>query len=280
MNKKLLLMILLVLVALTLSSCSLAIEGEPVITDPTQYENEEPRLRGYVLSFRSYEINGIHMDFGLDPSNPFMIYENHSILGNANTTEYIKGNGIFGVLYIENVIDHARSSKIETEIILGNKFLNSIMDIRQVVYDPKTDQLNIIDNTYGHMLSSMNIGLKLGIKSELKENDKIIHSFEFEINVKFVDELISMKVIEYDKNNTLIKETITIDSDDYTLTAQQDTDYVIVEEVYKNIKNEIYVKRAIFSKGENYTDTYYIPLMFTNEIGYVENNQKIKLIFT
>lgn len=279
MSKKIVLMILVIFAGFSLSSCSLAIEDEPVIDNPMEDIHNEPRLRGYVLSFRSLD-DSINIDLGLDSSNPFMIYEHHYKLSNHDVVEYIQGNAIMNVKYHENIVEQARSTKVETEIILNHKFIHSILDVKQVVYDPETDQLSLKEYTYGHMLSSVNSGLKIGVKNEIKENDLIIYSFEFELKVTFVDELLSVKALEYDINNTLLKETVYSDLNDYILETMDDTDYVMVEEEYKKANNEIYKKRTIYSRGEVYNNIKYIQLMFTNEIGYVENNKSIKLIFT
>ena len=279
MNKKIVLLILSVLLGFLLSSCSLAVDREPMVSNPFDEFKNEPQLKGYVISFRSYD-QGVNFNMGLDQENPFIFYEHENNTNPESYTEMIRGNAIFTPLIKFNQSDNFRSTEVDTYIILGPKFRNTIMEIQQVLIDPTNKELSIESFTYGHMLSDLNIGLKISQQRELKENNIVTYLFKFNIEIKFVDELLSVSVIEYDVNNLFLKKTIYDQYDNYSQDTLDMTDYVIVEEEFQKTSGDKYIKRTIYSRGENYSNTHYIPLMFVNEIGYVENNKSIELTFT
>jgi len=279
LSRKIVLIILGLLAVFMLSSCSLALDRNPDVSNPMDEFVNKPRLKGYVISFRSY-IDGVELNMELDSNNPFMLYENINNSLGESYVEYIQGNAIFMPSIKHDASDDMRSIELETYIILGPKFNNTIMDIQQVLVDPITNELSLNDFSYGYMLSYPNIGLKISQQAEYKENDLVIDAFKFEIDVRFVDTLLSVDILEYDKDNIFLKSTIYESFGNYDLDTLENTEYIIIEEEYLNKDEETYIKRTIYSRGENYNNTFYFLLMFTNEIGYVENNKSIKIIFT
>jgi len=279
MNKKTILIIMIALLGFFLSSCSLAVDREPVVSNPLDELKNESQLKGYIISFRSYD-QGVNFDMGLDQENPFIFYEHENNTNPISYTEMIQGNAIFTPLIKYNHSDNLKSTEVDTYIILGPKFRNTIMEIQQVLINPTSKELKVESFTYGHMLSEINSGLKISQQSEFKEDNIVTYSFKYNIEVRFVDQLLTVNVLEYNSENLLIKKTFYDQSGNFNQDTLDDTDYVILEEEYQKANGDLYVKRTIYSRGENYTNTHYFLLMFTNEIGYVENNKSIKLIFT
>ena len=280
MNKKITLLILITLLCIGLSSCSLAVEGEPEITTPDNNFFNQTELKGYVISFRTYD-DGVNFDMGLDSENPFMLYEYENKTSEPSYIEMIQGNAIFMPLikYYEN--DEMKSTEIESYIILGPKFRNTVMDVQQVIEDSESKELKINKQAYaGYMLSEINMGLTVTHQVEVKKNDIVEYLFKYHVEVRFVDELQSVEVLEYSSDNILLRNTVFEENGNFDQNSLEETDYVIIVEKYKKSNNDIYVKRTIYSRDEKYSNTHYFPLMFTNEIGYVENNKSIKLIFT
>jgi len=279
MNKKIVLLILGVLLGFLLSSCSLAVDREPMVSNPLDEFKNEPQLKGYVISFRSYD-QGVNFDMGLDKENPFIFYEHENNTNPESYTEMIQGDAIFTPLIKFNQSDNFKSTEADTYIILGPKFRNTIMEIQQVLINPINKELKVESFTYGHMLSEINSGLKISQQSEFKENNVVTYSFKYNIEVKFVDQLLSVSVLEYNSENLLLEKTVYNQCGNYDQDTVGETSYVILEEEYQKANGDLYIKRTLYSRDENYTNTHYFLLMFTNEIGYVENNKSIRLIFT
>lgn len=279
MIKKILFVILSAFIGFVLASCSLAVDREPMVSNSPDEIKNEANLKGYVISFRSYD-QGVNFDMGLDSENPFILYEHENISEIESYTEMIRGNAIFTPLIKFNQSDNLKSTEIDSYIILGPKFRNTIMEVQQVLINPNNNELKIESFTYGHMLSDINSGLKISQQSELKENNIVTYLFKYNIEVRFVDELVSVSVIEYSKDNVLLNMTVYDQYGSYDQDTLSETDYIILEEEFRKANGDLYSKRSIHTKGENYTNIVHIPLMFTNEIGYVENNKSIKLLFT
>ena len=279
MSKRIILIILGIFSVLFLSSCSLAVDREPELSNPTDEIQNQPRLKGYLISFRTY-MDGVEFDMGLDSNNPFMVYENINNSLGVSYVEYIQGNAIFMPSIKHNAYDDMRATELETYIILGPKFNNTIMDIQQILMDPITNEPSLNDSDFGHMLSFPNIGLKITQQDEHKVNDIVIDSFKFEVEVRFVDDLLSVNILEYDVNNNYLKHTEYDSYGRYDLNTLENTEYIIIEEEYRGYNDNIYIKRTIYSRDENYSNTFYFPLMFTNELGYVENNKSVMIKFT
>lgn len=277
MNKKYLITIVLFLLSFGLSGCSLVTNEDPEANLINNNENQL-KLVGYVLSvhFANSEV----LDLGLDENNPFLYYEE---LISEGTTHMLQGNAIFCPnIYIDNT-DYGTSTSVETYILLGSKFEDAIIYLRDVYRDPTTNEISLGENQMGYSMSFFGgySGGYITVKheAELKTNDIVVYGFTFELKFEFVADLQFVKVLEYNQEHELIHTTLIDTLDDYEINTLETTEYVTIEEQYKNINEEINYQRTTYSRGESYSDSHTFLLKFTNETGYVFNNKAITINF-
>lgn len=103
------------------------------------------------------------------------------------------------------------------------------------------------------------------------ENNKI--KYEFSFKCILIDELVEMKIIEYDDQTNKISETIIDNQKEYTIS--ESCLYIVIEEKLKDLNDNYYTnKKIIFNDEINRTYSYTIKR--TNEFLYANENIIIK----
>lgn len=153
-------------------------------------------------------------------------------------------------------------------LLLGPSLQEKMIQIYPI-YKGKSEPENHGD---GVMLSIGSV-MKNTYQTTYVEND-IIHQIQIELNLKIINELKEVHIIEMDNTNTMIKKTV-LDSPRNEIHLHEDTTYGILESYYMNQNQEMIIERQFFDRQTN----PYFQLHFLNTYGIVTHESVLHLIF-
>ena len=191
---------------------------------------------------------------------------------NDNINENISFCGIVGIAN-----DNYESTEFNIDDYLGKKYFgcskiyrdssyfNTIMNLKDSYYSVSSDYVyaqgdiylsknavkidyyyvyyNLIEKEYIYK-KDVTVGVNDSFKNTSRfydENDKI--EYEFSFNYILIDELVEMKIIEYDNQANKISESIIDNQKEYTI--NENCLYVVIEEKLKDLNDNYYTNKKI-----------------------------------
>lgn len=230
--------------------------------DITYYEwFDEPILYGFYIAFRDKNGDPIE-EFNKDVKSAEAIAD--------YATPYYDENGV--KVYTNNVGANVFADskekvsnigyELENTLYFTYELLGAVACVDFVYFDVKTQEVSTYDNA-GHQLSDIGYSSTFGeqhlsdirFNGQMKEYEERFDS-NIKLNMKYLDYLTGVKILEYGTNNELIKSTdIAKAESEITYAVGEGCDYVVIEEEY-TVKNdeahngETYCERTLINKSK------------------------------
>lgn len=224
-----------------------SIEDEPIDTfvgfivldeeGINQYENNDNKTEAvYNL------LDGIYPFEFIDVLNKEQMFLNRNKIFNRKIKNFA-----IGIEYIEGTVYFNTT----------DKFLLSIGTIR----------LSQDDNyylTFDNIMVDSNITIT---NDNIIFGDKSItnRTYQYNLKVQHVDTLTSINLLQYDNEFKLIKKESLIDLN--TLTLEEETLYIVIEEIYEGVSGDNYLRKIKIEHYEIDKEYYYITHKFNDVFG-------------
>lgn len=222
---------------------------------------EEPLLYGFYVTFNDREGNPIEeLNKNVKSEEAIAIYATPYYDNGVRVyTDNIGANVFADVKEKEG----GNSFELESTLYFTYELLGAVATVEWVCYDEKTREVYFDGIPAGHQLSDIGFSSThteqhlsdSRFNGQMKEYEHKFDSY-VKLNMKYLDYLTGVRVLEFNANNELIKHTdIARFESEKTHIAGEDCEYVIIEEEY-TVKNdearngETYCERTLISKSK------------------------------
>lgn len=270
--KKILTVLIGIVLTITLSGCSLALEDD--YYEQIEVEEDEDFYIPSRIEFKMFEgeLNNTEIDvseyFYIDFSCSDQTVWDDCLATNIGTS--IESAGTIFDTY-SNTINGVVQPDVNT-IIINLTFYalekRNLSLYSTFILENRNGNEQRVDQTGVDFAT----GVTLNGKVSGTKEDGTVYSVDYTFNYVTIDELSLVTVRQYDKDDQLLEETV-IEKDSIleTLTLNPSTEYYFVIEDYID-SNEIEYQERIYKDAE---DPFYYLYKFTNAEGFLEGDRLI-----
>lgn len=238
-----------------------------IIENETYFD--EALLTGFYLTFSDKSgnpIDSLNKDFGSPEAVAWYYYtysdefgkevitsnDHADVFGNGKATESM--NMALGLEKIE----------LESTLCYTYELLDAVACVDWVYFDPHSKDLSLSDGSEsisfmlddtGIWSTSRSQNLSETRYSSFDEEYQATFDSQIKINFEYIDYLTGVKILEYDKNNQLIKTSdFTGNNRSETFTVGENCEYAVIEEEFTVMsgdeKDEKHYERTLIDKSE------------------------------
>lgn len=236
-------------------------------------ENQTPTERK--AKFDSDLLCGFHLTFYDDIEKPieelnkplesgeavasYLIREHREELGGYDRLSGYEGADIF--LTVERKISdiksdnsHTNEIEIEETLFLTCEYTGKYVCAQWLYYNEDTKEISHEDNLYTNVGNSVKVPQNLTAEGVDKNGETYTINYNASVtfNIKRIDCLTGVKILEYGSDNEVIKTTEFINDGkhgDYT--PNENCEYVVVEEEYTNRDGGKYRERTLINRDKD-----------------------------
>lgn len=219
---------------------------------------DEPILYGYYLTFS--DKNGEPLEAFNKPIDSKEAIADYAVIYYEDNHKIISSNEDANVFADKKASIADWQYEQEDTLYYTHELVGAVVNVAWVYIDEATQQivprggdLGYAFDDIGGAMSVLNTQSLSDYRytNQMKEYEEKFNSL-VKINFSYIDYLTGVKVLEYDKNNEIIKSTeIEKSESEITHTVSENCEYAVIQEEYTKKDGNIYYERILIDKNNS-----------------------------